>query len=75
MNYLKANRMHYTYWCLNPNSGDTGGLLKDDWQTINDDKQAMLKAYQGERLHNAAPTVVNAPEGAPPGGAPGGGCK
>ena len=21
------------YWCLNPNSGDTGGLLLDDWTT------------------------------------------
>lgn len=21
------------YWCLNPNSGDTGGLLQDDWTT------------------------------------------
>ncbi|GMR48745.1 hypothetical protein PMAYCL1PPCAC_18940 [Pristionchus mayeri] len=21
------------YWCLNPNSGDTGGLLEDDWLT------------------------------------------
>lgn len=21
------------YWCLNPNSADTGGLLEDDWLT------------------------------------------
>ena len=21
------------FWCLNPNSGDTGGLLQSDWTT------------------------------------------
>jgi endoglucanase len=26
------------YWCLNPNSSDTGGLLMDDWVTTNEDK-------------------------------------
>eukprot|EP00775_Hariotina_reticulata_P006321 gene6321-6556_t len=26
------------YWCLNPNSGDTGGVLQDDWQTPNQHK-------------------------------------
>ncbi|GAM24846.1 hypothetical protein SAMD00019534_080210 [Acytostelium subglobosum LB1] len=30
------------YWCLNPNSGDTGGLLKDDWVSINQDKLDLL---------------------------------
>ena len=57
--YLKANQIHYTYWCLNPNSGDTGGLLEDDWKTINPDKAALLKTYQGKPLQNRAPDVVN----------------
>lgn len=59
VNYLKLNRMHYTYWCLNPNSGDTGGLLEDDWKTIDPNKQALLKTYQGKPLKNHAPSVVN----------------
>jgi len=44
--YLKDNQISYTYWSWNPNSGDTGGVLKDDWTTINDDKMALLKSYQ-----------------------------
>ena len=32
--WLVEKRMHSNfYWCLNPNSGDTGGLLADDWIT------------------------------------------
>ncbi|NBS79023.1 hypothetical protein EBS57_04250 [bacterium] len=27
--------MSWTYWSLNPNSGDTGGILNDDWSTVN----------------------------------------
>jgi endoglucanase len=30
------------YWSLNPNSGDTGGILLDDWKTPNQDKIDML---------------------------------
>lgn len=26
--------MSFAYWAINPNSGDTGGLLQDDWITI-----------------------------------------
>lgn len=32
----------WTYWCWNPNSGDTGGILADDWQTVNTNKLAKL---------------------------------
>jgi endoglucanase len=31
------------YWCLNPNSGDTGGTLLDDWLTWNTDKLTLLQ--------------------------------
>ena len=37
-----ADGGHWTFWCWNPNSGDTGGLLKDDWRTIDADKQSYL---------------------------------
>ena len=30
------------YWCLNPNSGDTGGVLLDDWTTPHAGKLAAL---------------------------------
>jgi len=45
--YLIANCMtNQFYWCLNPNSGDTGGLLGDDWTTPNTRKLDMLHNTQ-----------------------------
>jgi len=44
--YLKDNRLSYAYWSLNPNSGDTGGVLNDDWQTVNQAKLAVIANYQ-----------------------------
>ncbi len=48
MNYLGSgvNGMSWTFWCLNPNSGDTGGILMDDWVTVNTTKQNYLTPYQ-----------------------------
>jgi endoglucanase len=44
--YLKKTGVSYTYWSWNPNSGDTGGILEDDWQTANQSKLDVLSAYQ-----------------------------
>ncbi len=33
----------FFYWSLNPNSGDTGGVLLDDWQTVHEGKMALLR--------------------------------
>jgi endoglucanase len=48
--YLKDQGISYTYWSWNPDSGDTGGVLKDDWQTFNQDKLDVLKGYLAPRL-------------------------
>ncbi|AWS40401.1 cellulase family glycosylhydrolase [Streptosporangium sp. 'caverna'] len=40
-----VNGMSFTYWSWNPNSGDTGGIAKDDWTSINQDKQDILQPY------------------------------
>ncbi|MFE2015987.1 cellulase family glycosylhydrolase [Streptomyces sp. NPDC059491] len=40
---VAENRIHQTFWCLNPNSGDTGGLLLNDWATWDEAKYALLK--------------------------------
>jgi endoglucanase len=37
--------MSFTYWSWNPNSGDTGGILNDDWTTVNQAKQSILQPY------------------------------
>jgi endoglucanase len=34
---------HFFYWSLNPNSGDTNGILEDDWLTVDQDKLQLLK--------------------------------
>lgn len=37
--------MDFTYWSWNPNSGDTGGIVGDDWKTVNTEKQGILQPY------------------------------
>ena len=34
--------MSWTFWCLNPNSFDSGGILKDDWNTVDLRKMSFL---------------------------------
>jgi endoglucanase len=36
----------WTFWSWNPNSGDTGGILNDDWVTVNQAKQSKLATIQ-----------------------------
>lgn len=33
------------YWDWNPNSGDTGGILQDDWNTVWQNKMDLLSGY------------------------------
>ncbi|GAA2377794.1 hypothetical protein GCM10010170_083270 [Dactylosporangium salmoneum] len=40
---IAETHISQTFWVLNPNSGDTGGLLLDDWKTWDEAKYAMLK--------------------------------
>ncbi len=40
---IVEHKLHQTFWVLNPNSGDTGGLLLDDWKTWDEQKYALLK--------------------------------
>lgn len=42
VDYLQDRQLSLAFWCLNPNSGDTGGLLEDDWTTIDDQKLQAL---------------------------------
>jgi endoglucanase len=35
----------WTFWCMNPNSGDTEGILKDDWVSVNQAKYNLIKPY------------------------------
>ena len=57
--YLKQNKIGYLYWSFNGNSGDTGGLLTLDWNSVQKDKLDLLKKYQGAKMDVIAPTVVD----------------
>jgi endoglucanase len=46
VSYLEENQISYVYWSLNPNSGDTGGILLDDWQSVDPAKEELLASYQ-----------------------------
>ena len=45
--YLKKTKISFAYWSFNPNSGDTGGLVKDDWVTPQSKKLTALKPIIG----------------------------
>lgn len=59
-----ADSFQWTFWCLNPNSGDTGGILNDDWTTVNTTKDAYLTSIKSTAFD---------PVGSSPGGGGGGG--
>nr|WP_315871045.1 cellulase family glycosylhydrolase [Trichocoleus desertorum] len=40
--FINQNDLSFTYWSWNPNSADTGGILQDDWRTVNPAKQQLL---------------------------------
>ena len=40
---IKENHLNHTFWCFNANSGDTGGLVKDDFTTWDDEKYNFVK--------------------------------
>ncbi|MDE6708087.1 MAG: cellulase family glycosylhydrolase [Oscillospiraceae bacterium] len=41
--YMIDNHINHTFWCLNPNSGDTGGLLGYDFITWDDEKYDLFE--------------------------------
>lgn len=48
--YLQAKKLGWLYWCVNPNSGDTEGLLENDWNTPRYDKFELLSVFKGSRV-------------------------
>jgi endoglucanase len=41
--FIIKNKINHTFWCLNANSGDTGGLLYSDFTTWDEDKYEFVK--------------------------------
>ncbi|MFR1841850.1 MAG: cellulase family glycosylhydrolase [Oscillospiraceae bacterium] len=41
--YMIDNHINHTFWCLNPNSGDTGGLLDSSFTVWDDEKYDLFE--------------------------------
>mgnify|MGYP002517853568 FL=1 len=41
--YMIDNHINHTFWCLNPNSGDTGGLLDSSFKKWDDEKYGLFE--------------------------------
>ncbi len=41
--YMIEKRIHHTFWCFNENSGDTGGLVYDNFGKWDEDKYAFVE--------------------------------
>lgn len=48
--YMIDNHINHTFWCLNPNSGDTGGLLGYDFKTWDADKYGLFESSLWQTL-------------------------
>jgi endoglucanase len=42
MEYLGENSLNFAYWSWNPNSDNTGGILEDNWRSVDGRKQRYL---------------------------------
>lgn len=40
---IAGYRLNFSFWCLNPESPDTGGLLTEDFKTWDEDKYSLVK--------------------------------
>lgn len=60
-----AGGINWTYWSWNPDSGDTGGILQNDWLTVNQNKQAYLTPIEFPLPQPAPPTATASPARTP----------
>ena len=69
MSYMGTgvNGMSFTYWSWNPDSGDTGGIVSDDWFTVNQAKQAIVGPYLIPPVGSGGPTTGGPTTGGPTG--------
>lgn len=56
-----AHSFNWTFWSWNPDSGDTGGILNDDWTTVNQAKQNYLNPIEFQLDGTGGPTPTPTP--------------
>ena len=60
-----ADSFQWTFWDWNPNSGDTGGILKDDWTTVDTVKDGFLASIKAPTFSSTPPPADTQPPTAP----------
>ncbi|WP_440710586.1 cellulase family glycosylhydrolase [Herbiconiux sp. YIM B11900] len=61
VSYLATTGISFSYWSFNPNSGDTGGIVQDDWVTPQAEKVAALAPLLGAGSAVAPHSAVPVP--------------
>nr|WP_290227155.1 cellulase family glycosylhydrolase [Trichocoleus desertorum] len=59
VDFIRQKQLSFTYWSWNPNSKDTGGILQDDWRTVERDKQALLSQLLPKLSAPSVPSATN----------------
>ncbi|MBW1295227.1 cellulase family glycosylhydrolase [Aquimarina litoralis] len=62
IDYIKEEKLHFTFWALNPNSGDTGGILDNDWTTVVQWKMDYLQPILSDPIPNCSGSVLSVDE-------------
>ena len=57
MEYLGENNLNFAYWSWNPNSDNTGGILEDNWRSVDGRKQRYLSKLLGKMSFVGATTA------------------
>ncbi|BAY44749.1 putative cellulase [Scytonema sp. HK-05] len=57
--YIKQKKLSFAYWSWNPNSADTGGILLDDWLSIDIPKQQLLSQLLPVNFSQVAPVQTS----------------
>jgi endoglucanase len=66
LDYIGDTGMSWTYWSLNPDSGDTGGVLRDDWVSVDEPKMRLLAQLIRRRRAEGGPGAFGRSRSAPP---------
>lgn len=64
MNYAGRD-CSWTFWCWNPNSGDTGGILLQDWVTVHQPKYNLIQPYLAGNNSTPPPSSTIVPTNPP----------
>ncbi|MEM7578641.1 MAG: cellulase family glycosylhydrolase [Cyanobacteria bacterium P01_A01_bin.80] len=56
--YIDKKNLSFAYWSWNPNSEDTGGILLDDWKSVDEPKQQLVSQLLPVKFIAKVPTKV-----------------